>query len=258
MADTTTTNYAWTKPEVGASLDTWGTKLNTDLDQIDAQVFNNNAAALQKAGGTMTGQLETQNVRPAADGYALGDSTHVFGYVWAQQHIWADPTSPYTVRVTAIASAGGLTMQLKQTPASFKIVDSAAATVAEIKDNAPASFVKGVALGANSTCTGTVTATDFIATSDNRLKNDIEPIQHALDKIRHIAAATWAWKADGTTAAGVIAQDVQRVFPVAVHETPNESLESPQLNVSPLALVGLLFAGLQELDERLQRIEARL
>ena len=71
MADTFTTTLSLTKPEVGASADTWGTKLNDNLDDIDA-LFSAGPVLKVANGGTAatTASGARTSLGLGNDGYA--------------------------------------------------------------------------------------------------------------------------------------------------------------------------------------------
>lgn len=91
---------------------------------------------------------------------------------------------------------------------------------------------------------GNVKATSFISTSDARLKTDIQPIE-GLNAILRLHGLQYRWKNTGEGDAGVLAQEVEKIFPDAVRTDPVTGYKG----VKYLYLIAPLIESAKELYE---------
>jgi len=96
---------------------------------------------------------------------------------------------------------------------------------------------------------GTVSASDFTATSDRRLKSDILTISNALDIVKGMRGVYFTRLGETRRSVGVIAQEVEEVLPEVVHGDDMKS-------VSYGNIVGLLIEAVKTLSERIEKMNA--
>jgi trimeric autotransporter adhesin len=100
--------------------------------------------------------------------------------------------------------------------------------------------------------TGTIKATDDIvayASSDERLKNNIKPIENPLEKINNISGNTFDWNEEKQDIYkgkdyGVVAQEIEKILPELVH-----TKESGFKSVKYDKIIPLLIEGIKDLNK---------
>jgi hypothetical protein len=134
----------------------------------------------------------------------------------------------------------------------------------------------GVATGVYGTCTGSgcnglvISGNAYISgtltcgvscNSDARLKQHIEPLTGAVDKIMQLRGVTFEWKNPAEhenhtgTQTGLIAQEVQKVFPQWVHETDKGVLN---VDVDPRTMAALTVESIRALQMENNELRHRL
>jgi len=95
--------------------------------------------------------------------------------------------------------------------------------------------------------------------SDERLKENIQVVDNALDKVCQLKGVTFDWKKDGENSAGLIAQDVEKVLPSAVKEKglPFKADDDQEYKTVEYSQVtSLLVEAIKELKEENKLLRA--
>ena len=96
--------------------------------------------------------------------------------------------------------------------------------------------------------------------SDATLKYDINPIEHALDKVSQLTGFTYKYLKDGMESAGLMAQDVEKVMPCAVKEQSlplHTGTETKYKTLNYDNLHALLIESIKELTAKVEKLEKK-
>jgi hypothetical protein len=107
---------------------------------------------------------------------------------------------------------------------------------------------------------GNITAFTTSGASDRRLKENIKPLQGALDKVLNLQGVSFDWKnKELGSSIGFIAQDFEKHIPELVHESKNVSEEfNDAKTIDYASTVAVLTEAIKELSAKVNELEKKL
>ena len=95
-------------------------------------------------------------------------------------------------------------------------------------------------------------------TSDPRLKENIKPVENALEKLEKLTGYTFDYKKDGKASAGILSTEVEQVLPSAVQhkKLPLKADDDTEYGVVEYdQLTAILIEAVKELSARVKELE---
>jgi hypothetical protein len=97
--------------------------------------------------------------------------------------------------------------------------------------------------------TGIVTALDFDSASDMNLKTNIKSVENPLEKVIKLNGVTFTWKESQQDSIGVIAQEVEKIFPELVKQSDTHK------TVNYNGLIGVLIEAIKEQQKQIDELK---
>ncbi|MEM5867849.1 MAG: tail fiber domain-containing protein, partial [Candidatus Aenigmatarchaeota archaeon] len=111
----------------------------------------------------------------------------------------------------------------------------------------------GTGVSCNTT-SGAISAQYFYYISDLRLKTNIQPIENALPRLLTLNGVSYETIYDGTRSLGLIAQEVEKVFP----EVVNTDKETGLKWIDYGKLVPVLIEAIKEQQREIEKLKAEI
>ena len=111
--------------------------------------------------------------------------------------------------------------------------------------NTQVRFYNGNGLVGNITTDGSATA--FNTSSDYRLKEDVQPMSGATDRLKELKPVNFAWKADGSRVDGFLAHEAQEVVPESVTGA-KDAMMTEEYEVSPAVYEDVVIPAVEAVE----------
>jgi len=229
-----------TKSTVGGSENTWGTTTNQALDDI-VDVLNGNTASTPDL---TAGSWKVGGTAITADAAELNHTDGVTSNIQTQ----LDDKAALAGSTSQVFYCSGLTVDGGAASYIYMNDSNHGNRAIHCNDNRIGFLTQAGGWGTYSDDNGNwVASGDVTAFSDARLKDNVQTINGALDKVLSMRGVTF--DKGGQRGTGVIAQEIQEVMPEVVMQNDE------YLSVAYGNLVGVLIEAVKELCAEVEEIK---